>query len=909
MKTFKFKLILSIVFLILLSESASSQWIMGGIFPDRYTITDNAPALFNVEAVGIGAFTTSPLSALHVNTNLLSTTPVFLPGEVFRTDCPNANNTFWRLYRGGTEFGTLFNNSGSNDFEIQSPAGFLLLNSTGNFVGVGTTTPAFHLTIDNDGGILAMGTFGIGAIVPAGLTATRMIWYPYKAAFRAGDAGAGEWDDANTGSWSAAFGESTTASGRWSFAVGSGTVASGDGATAIGTNTTASGLNSFAMGFTSTVASGKFSFAGGASVLASNAGDFAFGETALATGGFSTCFGLDAQANGQLSYAFGTLIRSNGANSYLLGAGIPAAYFVNAIPNSLMVGFQSDVPTFYVGTAGGTVGSLGNVGIGTSTPANRCEINSAAANTSGLTFTQLTSASPTTVNPGLGILAVGTAGEVIYVPASIASTITGANNGTSLNVAGTTVQFGNDVGFTTAQLLNDREVPMNNRNIFFTDPAVPTAGNNRIQTGFYAGIAYNLFSKFSSFCGENSGFPFRIGGYFTSTSNFNLTGIPAQYSPVNFGTSGFNYKFGTVSIAQDNTGSNARFIGVSGAAYSTASPINVGTSGKAYGSAIENVGINGLAASSGFNASNYGVFGVANGTGTNYGGNFSANSGVTNYGIYASSLPGSGGAGPNYAGYFNGDVIFTAYFGPSDINLKENIDSITNAMNIINQLKPKTFDFKTSAYPQMGLNTRKQYGFIAQEVETILPELVGEAVQPAVLDSLGNITTPALTYKILNYQAFAAILMKGMQEQQKNLNIKDSVINSLESNDSIQDYRLTLLENEVNECCNNRSMQANNNSSSIDVSLKDAQSVVLEQNLPNPFSEQTVIGYFLAADVKKAQMLFYNVQGKLIQSVDLNERGKCNLNVFAQDLSNGIYTYTLIVDDKIFETKKMVKQK
>ena len=55
-------------------------------------------------------------------------------------------------------------------------------------------------------------------------------------------------------------------------------------------------------------------------------------------------------------------------------------------------------------------------------------------------------------------------------------------------------------------------------------------------------------------------------------------------------------------------------------------------------------------------------------------------------------------------------------------------------------------------------------------------------------------------------------------------------------------------------------------------------------------------------------MLFYNASGKLIQSVDLNEKGKGSLNVFASDLSNGIYTYTLVVDGKIIETKKMLKQ-
>lgn len=92
------------------------------------------------------------------------------------------------------------------------------------------------------------------------------------------------------------------------------------------------------------------------------------------------------------------------------------------------------------------------------------------------------------------------------------------------------------------------------------------------------------------------------------------------------------------------------------------------------------------------------------------------------------------------------------------------------------------------------------------------------------------------------------------------------------------------------------------------MNLKDGQSIVLEQNVPNPFAEQTSINYFLPDNTSKAQILFYNASGKLIQSVELTQKGKGSLTVFASDLSNGIYTYTLVVDGKIIETKKMVKQ-
>ncbi len=74
------------------------------------------------------------------------------------------------------------------------------------------------------------------------------------------------------------------------------------------------------------------------------------------------------------------------------------------------------------------------------------------------------------------------------------------------------------------------------------------------------------------------------------------------------------------------------------------------------------------------------------------------------------------------------------------------------------------------------------------------------------------------------------------------------------------------------------------------------------------FAEQTSIEYYLPDNSTKAQILFYNSTGKLIQSTELIQKGKGILNVFASDLSSGIYTYTLVIDGKIIETKKMIKE-
>jgi hypothetical protein len=77
--------------------------------------------------------------------------------------------------------------------------------------------------------------------------------------------------------------------------------------------------------------------------------------------------------------------------------------------------------------------------------------------------------------------------------------------------------------------------------------------------------------------------------------------------------------------------------------------------------------------------------------------------------------------------------------------------------------------------------------------------------------------------------------------------------------------------------------------------------------VPNPFAEQTVITYYLPESAGKAQMLFYDNNGRLINSVDLKGTGHGKIQIFAGDLSRGTYTYALVVDGQIIDSKRMVK--
>jgi hypothetical protein len=90
--------------------------------------------------------------------------------------------------------------------------------------------------------------------LPAALegAGTRLVWYPNKAVFRAGSVTGTQWDDANIGGNSTAFGLDAIASASNSFSAGSVTAAGGTSSVALGNQATASGANSFAFGLGAT---------------------------------------------------------------------------------------------------------------------------------------------------------------------------------------------------------------------------------------------------------------------------------------------------------------------------------------------------------------------------------------------------------------------------------------------------------------------------------------------------------------------------------------------------------------------------------------------------------------------------------------------------------------------------------
>ncbi len=224
----------------------------------------------------------------------------------------------------------------------------------------------------------------------------------------------------------------------------------------------------------------------------------------------------------------------------------------------------------------------------------------------------------------------------------------------------------------------------------------------------------------------------------------------------------------------------------------------------------------------------------------------------------------------------NGVSKALAYFATSDQKFKKDIIKIDNALDIIKKIEGKTYYWKSEEFKDKGFSTSKQYGFIAQELEKIVPEAVA-------IDENGD--------RSVNYDMIIPILVQSTKEQ-------SLVIDNLQK--QIDELKSMLQANLSNIVTTNIPSQA--------IDLSDKNAIVLNQNVPNPFAETTTISYVIPEKFNKAQIQFFTSDGKLIKTTDITTTGKGVLNVFANDLSSGIYSYSLIIDGKLIETKRMVKQ-
>jgi hypothetical protein len=245
----------------------------------------------------------------------------------------------------------------------------------------------------------------------------------------------------------------------------------------------------------------------------------------------------------------------------------------------------------------------------------------------------------------------------------------------------------------------------------------------------------------------------------------------------------------------------------------------------------------------------------------------------------------------------------------SDGRVKKNIEQNVPGLAFINKLAPITYNLDLDAadniiqppqrkdatgklmqptpYELEARKAKEQViytGFVAQEVEKAAKSLnydfSGVDAAKNDKDLYG-----------LRYAEFVVPLVKAVQELSKMNDEKDSIINNLE-------MRLARIESLIST----QQLTVNNQP-------VNSSSAFLEQNIPNPFSNSTLIKYSLPPKYASAKIIITDKNGKTLKEENLAGNGQGSISVNAATLASGAYQYSLYVDEKLVSTKQMILAK
>ena len=106
------------------------------------------------------------------------------------------------------------------------------------------------------------------------------------------------------------------------------------------------------------------------------------------------------------------------------------------------------------------------------------------------------------------------------------------------------------------------------------------------------------------------------------------------------------------------------------------------------------------------------------------------------------------------------------------------------------KIKTHQYYFDTEKYKHINLPIEKQWGFIAQEIEEVIPEMVKDAVLPGEYNSLTKEKlSDDVNIKSIQYDRLFPVLVKAIQEQQ-------AQIEELKKQSEVQEKQIQLLLNQ-----------------------------------------------------------------------------------------------------------------
>jgi hypothetical protein len=110
-------------------------------------------------------------------------------------------------------------------------------------------------------------------------------------------------------------------------------------------------------------------------------------------------------------------------------------------------------------------------------------------------------------------------------------------------------------------------------------------------------------------------------------------------------------------------------------------------------------------------------------------------------------------------------------------------------------------------------------------------------------------------------------------------------------------HRIDSLENVITDCCGGTKINTENT---------DDDKAILYQNAPNPWGETTTIDYYIPMRSDNARLEVRTAEDKIINTIKLTAKGDGHVIISSSAFAEGIYFYSLIVDDRLIDTKRYV---
>jgi hypothetical protein len=190
-------------------------------------------------------------------------------------------------------------------------------------------------------------------------------------------------------------------------------------------------------------------------------------------------------------------------------------------------------------------------------------------------------------------------------------------------------------------------------------------------------------------------------------------------------------------------------------------------------------------------------------------------------------------------------------------------------------LRPVTYNYKKTE--GLALPSEGQHGFISQEMAEVFPELTKDITKP-VFDEDGNVVSD-LSFKAINYTGLISVLTAGIQELNNEVTALKEELNDYKANDQIR-----------------RNIGQDNG---------EASGYSMEQNIPNPFEDRSVIRYRLASGVENASILVFDLNGRLLKEYPINQN-EGQVTVLGAEIGKGMFIYSLTQNGQEIISKKMI---